>query len=87
MATIIESDLKDVLNNIQGELKEIRKDLTDIKVSQAEVRGEIRALDEKVSGLGKRLENQEFVSRDILTALVLSLIAGGAKLFGVIPSP
>lgn len=71
MTTSIETDLKEVLGNIQKELKEIKDDLTDLKISQAEIRGDIRALDEKVTGLGKRLENQEFVNRSIFAALVI----------------
>lgn len=98
MATTIETDLKEILGAIQGDLKEIRNDLTelkvsqqrdliDLKVSQAEIRGDIRALDEKVTGLGKRLENQEFVNRSIWVAIVATLLAGAAKLFGVLPNP
>ncbi len=39
-------------------------------------------LEEKVEGLGKRLENQETVNRGILVALVVAIIGGAAKLFG-----
>jgi predicted nucleic acid-binding Zn-ribbon protein len=96
--TIVETKLEDVLVSIQKDLKEIRDDLTDIKVSQAEIRGEvktldeklsgqIKTLDEKVTGIGKRLENQEFVNRGILTALIIALIAGAAKFFGFMPNP
>ena len=85
------------LASIQKDLKEIRHDLTDIKVSQAEIRGEVKALDErlsgqiktldeKVTGIGKRLENQEFVNRGILTALIVALIAGAAKFLGFMPN-
>lgn len=87
MATTIETDLKEVLGAIQGELKEIRNDLTDLKVSQAEIRGDIRTLDEKVTGLGKRLENQEFVNRSILVAIVATILAGAVKFFGFLPNP
>ena len=95
--TIVETKLEDVLASIQKDLKEIRGDLTDLKISQAgiltelkvsqtEIRGDIKALDEKVTGLGKRLENQEFVNRGILMALVVALIAGAAKFLGFIPN-
>ncbi|MEB3175599.1 MAG: hypothetical protein VKN60_10520 [Cyanobacteriota bacterium] len=87
MTAAIETDLKEVLGAIQGELKEIRNDLTDLKVSQAEIRGDIRALDEKVTGLGKRLENQEFVNRSILVAIVATILAGAVKFFGLLPNP
>jgi chromosome segregation ATPase len=89
----VEIKLEDILVSIQKDLKEIRDDLTDLKVSQAEIKGEIKTLDEKLSGqvktldekvtgIGKRLENQEFLNRGILAALIVALIAGAAKLFG-----
>jgi hypothetical protein len=123
MATTIETDLKEVLGDIQKELKEIRHDLSDLKLNQfrmeeklsgqinaldgklsgqinaldgklsgqinvtdEKLSGQINVLDEKVTGFGKRLENQEFTNRGILIALILSLIAGAAKLFGLIPT-
>jgi len=92
----VEIKLEDILISIQKDLKEIRDDLTDLKVSQAEIKGEIKTLDEKLSGqiktldekvtgIGKRLENQEFLNRGILAALIVALIAGAAKLFGWLP--
>ncbi|AGF53478.1 unknown protein (plasmid) [Synechocystis sp. PCC 6803] len=127
----VETDLAQILERIDGKLDRIEKDISDIKVSQAEVKGEIRTLDErlsgqikatdeklsgqikttdeklsgqiktlderlsgeistldeKVTGIGKRLENQEFTSRGILTALIIALIAGAAKFFGIFPNP
>jgi len=89
--TVIETDLKDILGNIQKELKEIRDDLTDFKVNQARMEerlsGQISLVDEKVTGLGKRLDFQEFVNRGILIALFVALIAGAAKFFGFMPNP
>jgi hypothetical protein len=61
--------------------------LNELKVSQAELKGDIKALDEKVTGLGKRIENQEFTNRGILVAVIIALIGGAAKLFGVFPNP
>jgi uncharacterized protein (DUF849 family) len=83
----VEIKLEDVLVSIQKDLKEIRDDLTDLKVSQAEIRGDIKVLDEKVTGIGKRLENQEFVSKGILGGLLLIVLGGAAKYFGFVPNP
>jgi hypothetical protein len=93
----VEIKLEDILVSIQKDLKEIRDDLTDLKVSQAEIKGEIKTLDEKLSGqvktldekvtgIGKRLENQEFLNRGVLAALIIALIAGAAKLLGWLPT-
>ena len=59
----IETDLKDILAKIDGRLDRIEANQNEFNVSQAEIRGDIKALDEKVSGLGKRLENQEFANK------------------------
>jgi uncharacterized protein (DUF849 family) len=83
----VEIKLEDILVSIQKDLKEIRDDLTDLKVSQAEIRGDIKVLDEKVTGIGKRLENQEFVSKGILGGLLLIVLGGAAKYFGFVPKP
>ena len=47
--------------------------------------GEIKALEGKVDGLGKRLDNQEFLNREVMVAVLAALIAGTAKLFGFLP--
>ena len=83
----VEIKLEDVLISIQKDIKEIRDDLTELKVSQAEIRGDIKVLDEKVTGIGKRLENQEFVSKGILGGLLLIVLGGAAKYFGFVPKP
>ncbi|MBJ7900758.1 MAG: hypothetical protein GC158_12765 [Cyanobacteria bacterium RI_101] len=94
MTATIETDLKEVLGDFKQEFSKlnqhldiIQKDLTDLKVSQADIRGDIRTLDEKVNGLGKRLENQEFVNRSILVAIVAAILAGAVKFFGLLPNP
>jgi len=106
--TIVEVKLEDILAKIDSRLENIENGLTDLKISQVEIKGEIKALDEKLSGqvktldeklsgqvktldekvtgIGKRLENQEFLNRGILTALIVALIAGVAKLFGWLPT-
>jgi peptidoglycan hydrolase CwlO-like protein len=86
MATI-ETDLKEVFAKLDQRLDRMEISLNELKVSQAEIRGDIKALDEKVTGLGKRIENQEFTNRGILVAVIIALIGGAAKLFGVFPNP
>lgn len=83
----ITTDLTKVLERIEQNLVDFRKEsnqkleriderLTKLEVGQvrleAELKGDIKVLDEKLSGFGKRLENQEFVNRGILVALVVA---------------
>jgi hypothetical protein len=89
--TIVETDLKEILGSIQKDLKDIREDLTDLKINQARMEerlsGQISLVDEKVSGLGKRLDFQEFINRSILGGLILIVLGGAAKYFGIMPTP
>ena len=87
MATPIETGLKDILTKIDNRLNRMENDLTEIKINQSETRGEIKVLDEKMTGIGKRLENQEFIGRSIFVGVILALLAGAVKLFGFPPNP
>jgi lipid II:glycine glycyltransferase (peptidoglycan interpeptide bridge formation enzyme) len=81
---VIEVDLKEVLAKMEQRLERIEQilqsSLTELKVGQAR-------LEEKVDGLSKRLENQEFISRGVLIALIVTILGGFAKLFGLIGNP
>ena len=87
--TIVESDIKDILSKIDNRLECIENDLTDLKINQARMEeklsGQISLVDEKVSGLGKRLEFQEFINRSILVGLILLVLGGAAKYFWFMP--
>ena len=98
MATTIETDLKEILGEFKEEfvkinqrLDKIDETVTDLKVNQVlmeeRLSGQINLLDEKVSGLGKRLENQEFTNRGILIGLIVVVLGGAAKVFGFFPNP
>ncbi|MGL4880217.1 MAG: hemolysin XhlA family protein [Waterburya sp.] len=45
----IESDLKEILNKLDGKLDSLQKDVTGLKVGQAEVKGDIKRLDSNIS--------------------------------------
>ncbi|MGK7875177.1 MAG: hypothetical protein AB4426_18355 [Xenococcaceae cyanobacterium] len=76
----IEVDLKEALDQINQKLDNLQKDVTDLRVGQAR-------LEEKVDGLSKRVESQEFVSRGVLIGLILAILGGAAKLFGFVGNP
>ncbi|HEY9694108.1 MAG TPA: hypothetical protein V6D15_18045 [Oculatellaceae cyanobacterium] len=84
MSVTIESDLKEILNKIDQRLDKLdtkidnlSKDITDIKVGVAK-------LEEKVDGVSKRIDNQEFISRGVLIGLIVAILGGFAKLFGFV---
>ncbi|MDJ0659732.1 MAG: hypothetical protein QNJ42_09605 [Crocosphaera sp.] len=69
----VKQDIKDV----NTKLDTIQRDITDLKVGQAK-------LEEKVDGLGKRLDYQEFINRGVIIGLIVALLGGLAKMLGFI---
>ncbi|MDJ0598945.1 MAG: hypothetical protein QNJ37_08920 [Crocosphaera sp.] len=72
--------LEEVLQRIEDKLDKIDERLTTIDIGQAR-------LEEKVDALGKRLDNQEFISRGVLIGLMVALLGGLAKIFGLVGTP
>ncbi|MCX8077745.1 MAG: DUF4164 domain-containing protein [Geminocystis sp.] len=75
---------------IEARLEKIEGNMTELKVGQARLEGEIKRIEQslgaKIDALDKRLEFQEFINRGILIGFLAAILAGLAKLFGVIPS-
>jgi hypothetical protein len=59
----------------------------DIKALDEKLSGEIKTLGEKTDGLSKRLDSTEFVNRGILIGLIVAILGGLAKLFGLVGNP
>jgi uncharacterized protein involved in exopolysaccharide biosynthesis len=72
----IETDIAEILKDLQKGQKEIQITLETIK-------GDIKALDTKVEQLDKRVGNVEFSNRGILISLVVAVLGGAVKLFGL----
>ncbi|ACB52872.1 hypothetical protein cce_3524 [Crocosphaera subtropica ATCC 51142] len=73
-------DLAEILKRIEDKIDTLQKDVTELKVGQAR-------LEEKVDGLGKRLDYQEFINRGVVIGLIVALLGGLAKMFGWIGNP
>jgi hypothetical protein len=62
--------------------------VSDIKTNlvrvEAELKGEIWVLDEKIDGIAKRVDTQEFINRGVVIGLVLALLGGFAKIVGFV---
>ena len=68
--TIIEMDLREVLAEMNKKLDRIDNNVNELKVEFADVKGDIKALDGKVSGLDKRLEKVEGSQNRQIWALI-----------------
>ena len=108
MATTIETDLKEVLGEFKQEfsklnqrLDRIESDLTSLKISQAEIKGEMETFKAEVKGEFSTLKNElAFIKEDVkdlkssqraqIWALIITVI--GATIaavvkFGFFPNP
>jgi DNA anti-recombination protein RmuC len=63
---------------VNQKFEKIDDRLNKLEVGQAD-------LSQKVNGIDKHLDNQEFINRGVLVSLVVALIGGVAKLFGWLP--
>jgi hypothetical protein len=97
MSLTIETELKDVLAKIDSRLDRMEQGINELKLGQAELKGEvktlstelkgeIKTLDTKVDGLSTRVGNQEFLLRTIVGGLILIILGGTAKMFWNFPA-
>ncbi|MEM8722429.1 MAG: hypothetical protein AAGE84_24575 [Cyanobacteria bacterium P01_G01_bin.39] len=84
---VIQTDIADILKQINQKLDRLSEDVTDLKVGQAKIEDKIEALDTKVEQLDKRIGNQEFTNRGVLIGLIVVILGGAAKLFGLMGNP
>ena len=106
---VIQTDLAEVLGQINQKLDKLSTDVTELKVGQVEIKGDIKTVDEKLSGqikavdeklsgqikaldtkveqLDKRVGNQEFTNRGVLIGLIVVILGGAAKFFGMVGNP
>ena len=87
MSIQIETDLTEILSRIEKKIDKLdsefsqkidklNNDVSDLKIGQTQIKGEIKALDEKVKGIDERVKNQEFLNR--------ATTVGIAKMFGIV---
>lgn len=56
---------------------------TDLVRVENSLKGEIEVLAEKVDGITKRIDTQEFINRGAIIGLILAVLGGFAKVFGL----
>lgn len=94
----LETDLAEILKEIKSDQKKLLEEVNDLKLGQAKIEGKISAVDEKLSGqikaldtkveqLDKRISNSEFTNRGILIGLIVVILGGAAKFFGLMGNP
>ena len=84
----IEGDIKAMDERLSGQIKAMDERLSgQIKAVDERLSGQINGLDTKVEQLDKRVGNQEFTNRGVLIGLVVVILGGAAKFFGIVGNP
>ncbi|MDJ0565544.1 MAG: DUF4164 domain-containing protein [Microcystis sp. M49629_WE12] len=83
----LEKRMDERFDKVDERFDKVEDRLTKLEIGQADLKGDIKVLDEKIEGLTVRVAYQEFTNRGILIALVVAVLGGAAKLFGFFPNP
>jgi outer membrane murein-binding lipoprotein Lpp len=84
----LSGQIKAVDERLSGQIKAVDERLSgQIKVVDERLSGEIKTLGTKVEQLDKRIGNSEFTNRGILIGLIVVILDGAAKFFGIIGNP
>jgi uncharacterized protein (DUF849 family) len=74
--TIAQHDLKEIFTRLENKVDKIGEDVSGLTVK-------VEVLAEKVDGITKRLDTQEFINRGVIIGLILAVLGGIAKVFGL----
>ena len=82
MATMIETDLKEVLDRIDRRLGAIESDMTTLKVSQARIEGELSTVKNELAFVREDVKDLKNSQRSQIWALIITVM--GATITGSI---
>jgi DNA repair exonuclease SbcCD ATPase subunit len=80
----LSGQIKSLDERLSGQIKSLDERLSgQIKSLDEKLSGQIKALDTKTEQLDKRIGNSELTNRGILIGLIVAILGGLAKLFGL----
>ncbi len=77
----LDEKLEHRFDKIDQRFDKIEERLNKLEVGQANIKGDLKALDTKTDQLEKRVGNQEFAIRGVLIGLVVVILGGFAMFF------
>jgi chromosome segregation ATPase len=81
----LSGQIKSVDERLSGQIKSVDERLSgQIKSVDERLSGQVKALDTKVDQLDKRIGNSELTNRGVLIGLIVIILGGAAKLFGLV---
>nr|NCS79799.1 DUF4164 family protein [Microcystis aeruginosa K13-07] len=72
----LEKRMDERFDKVDERFDKVEDRLTKLEIGQADLKGDIKVLDEKIEGLTVRVGYQEFTNRGILIALVVAVLGG-----------
>ncbi|WP_009633753.1 hypothetical protein [Synechocystis sp. PCC 7509] len=81
--TNIEYDIKEILIRLDGRFDKLESKIDKIGEDITDLQVKVGVLAEKVEGITKRLDTQEFINRGVIIGLILAVLGGFAKVFGL----
>lgn len=81
--TNIEYDLKEILTRLDGRFDKLEVKIDKIGADVTDLQVKVGVLSEKVEGITKRLDTQKFINRGVIIGLILAVLGGFAKVFGL----
>ena len=81
--TNIEYDIKEILIRLDGRFDKLEVKIDKIGADVTDLQVKVGVLSEKVEGITKRLDTQEFINRGVIIGLILAVLGGFAKVFGI----
>lgn len=69
-------------DKVDERFEKLETKIDGISENVAELKTEVKVLDEKLIGINSRLDTQEFINRGVVLGLLLAVLGGFAKLFG-----
>ncbi|MFM6516822.1 MAG: DUF4164 domain-containing protein [Microcystis panniformis] len=87
----LEKRMNERFDKVDERFDNVDDRITKVEIGQAELKaelkGDIKVLDAIIEGLTARGGDQECTTRGIHIALVVAVLGGAAKLFGLFPNP
>lgn len=82
--TNIEYDLKEIFTRLEGRFDKLESKIDKLGENITDLQPKVGVLSEKGEGITKRLDTQEFINRGAIVRLILGVLNGFAKVFGLI---
>ena len=79
MSLTSETDLKDILNKLDGKMDRMQDSINDLKLGQSEIKGDIKSLTTKVDNLEKTVDR---IQKDV--DLTKTAVAGLTRIKGLL---